>query len=119
MSSSIRFDFSDLNEGLDRMLKADAALGMYCNTKAQEFERYAKTNRPWTDRTNMARQTLKGSSQKMPFGWRIQLAHGVDYGVWLELAHEKRFAIVEPTIRLQSPNVIKGMNTLFNNLVKG
>lgn len=119
MSSSIRFDFSDLNKGLDRMLKVDAALGMYCNTKAQEFESYAKENRPWTDRTNMARQTLKGSSKKMPFGWRIQLAHGVDYGVWLELANEKQYAIVEPTIRIKSPEVIKGMNTLFSKILKG
>lgn len=118
MSSSIRFDFSDLNNGLEKMLRIDAALGMYCDTKAQEFQDYAKANRPWTDRTNQARQTLKGEAKKMPFGWRIQLSHGVDYGLWLELANEKQYAIVEPTIRLKSQEVIKGMNTLFSNLGK-
>ena len=118
MSSSMTFDFSSLDKGLEKMLKTDAALGMYCDTKAQEFQDYAKSNRPWTDRTNQARQTLKGEAKKMPFGWRIQLSHGVDYGLWLELANEKQYAIVEPTIRLKSPDVIKGMNTLFSRIVK-
>ena len=118
MSNSLTFDFSDLDRGLERMLKVDEALGMYCDTKAQDFQNYAKQNRPWTDRTNHARQTLKGEAKKMNFGWRIQLSHGVDYGLWLELANEKKYAIVEPTIRLKSPEVIKGMNKLFTTLVR-
>ena len=31
-------------------------------------------------------------------GYRITLAHGVEYGIWLELAHEKRYAIIQETI---------------------
>lgn len=116
MSSTFSWDFSDLEDGLRKLAKIDVVMGMYCETKAIDFEAYAKQNRPWTDRTNMARQTLKGSSEKKPFGYRITLSYGVDYGVWLELANEKQYAIVEPTIRLKSPEVIKGMNTLFKKL---
>lgn len=116
--SGLRLDLSGLDSGLQRMARIDAAMQMYCETQALNLESYAKENRPWTDRTNLARQTLKGSVEKKPFGFRISLSYGVDYGVWLELAHEKRYAIVEPTIRLKSQDVIKGMNNLFDRLVR-
>ena len=35
----------------------------------------------------------------MSNGYRIRLAHGVDYGIWLELANEKRYAIIDETVK--------------------
>lgn len=113
MSNSFKWDFSGLDKGLEKLALVEPLLHMYCETKALQFESYAKENRPWTDRTNMARQTLKGEVEKKSFGFRITLSYGVDYGLWLELANEKKYAIVEPTIRLKSPEVIKGMESLL------
>ena len=80
------------------------------------LEGYAKEHRPWTDRTGDARKRLTSYVTDIPNGYRINLAHGVDYGIWLELAMEKRFAILEPTVRLQGQEVLRGMNRLLEEL---
>ena len=75
---------------------------------AQEMSQYSKATARWTDRTGNARQGLKGG-----FIWRnisqaiIYIAHRVDYGVFLELAHEKRFAILQPTVN-RFKNIVLG-----------
>lgn len=79
--------------------KFDAALYQFAQNGAQKMESYAKQHRPWTDRTARARQSLQGSAFRIDNGYRLQIAHGVSYGVYLEYAHERRFAILEPTIR--------------------
>lgn len=54
--------------------------------------------------------------KKKENGIRITLAHGVNYGLWLELAHEKRFAIVKPTIELKGNDVLKGYANLLGKI---
>lgn len=116
----IEVDVSELSIDLeDFKTKAHAALEMYAETEAKSLEGYAKANRPWTDRTGDARKRLTGSVEKNDSGLDIILAHGVDYGIWLELAHEKRFAIVEPTIRRKSPVVVRGLNRLLKGISSG
>lgn len=113
--SGIHLDISDIEDGLDRLMKA-SAVRIYAETQASNLEGYAKEHRPWTDRTGDARKRLTGYVTTIPHGYRINLAHGVDYGIWLELAMEKRFAILEPTVRLKGPEVIRGMNNLLDRL---
>ena len=115
MAGGIRVDTSSLDAGLDNLI-APAVFRMYAETQAKNLEGDAKEHRPWTDRTGDARKRLNGYVTEIPNGYRINLAHGVDYGIWLELAMEKRFAILEPTVRLQGPEVLRGMNRLLNEL---
>ena len=96
--------------------KAQSAVEMYAKHQAKNLESYAKKNAPWTDRTGMARKSLNATTEKRGNGIRITLAHGVDYGLWLELAHEKRFAIVKPTIELRGNEVLKGYADLLNKM---
>ena len=96
--------------------RAQAAVEMYAKHQAKNLESYAKRNAPWTDRTGMARKSLNATTEKRSNGIRITLAHGVDYGLWLELAHEKRFAIVKPTIELRGNEVLKGYADLLNKM---
>lgn len=111
----IRVDVSNVAEGLGTLQeRLYVALGVYADTASKNFERYAKENRPWTDRTSRARQGLTGYVEKTPTGYRIVIAHTVDYGLWLELAKEKKYAILEPTVRLRSPEVIEGMRVLLS-----
>lgn len=98
--------------------KVGPAMLMYMNTKASEVESYMKLNRPWTDRTNMAKATLNTKvSQPDENTIRMTLAHGVDYGIWLELAHEKNYAIIGPTLNIKGPEVIQGMQGLISKII--
>ena len=111
-----RIDADKLVDGLsDLSGMARMRTRVYANTVAKDLEGYIRENRPWTDRTGQARQRMTGYVKETLKGFRIVIAHGVDYGVWLELAHEKRFAILEPTIRLKGPDIIKGMKELLKD----
>ena len=81
--------------------KVETATLAYGETAAVKLQGEAQTNRPWTDRTAQAKQRLRGYVEQPegPGTVRITLQHGVDYGTYLELAHEKRFAIVAPTLK--------------------
>jgi hypothetical protein len=39
---------------------------------------------------------------------RIYLAHTVDYGVYLELANDQRFAVIDPTLEHMAPIIYRG-----------
>lgn len=111
---SLKFDLKGLEKGMEMFEdKANAVFRMYVNTSSKKLESYAKENRKWKDRTGDARNRLTGSSKTLKNGYELQLAHGVDYGIWLEVANEKNYAIIEPTIRLQSPEIMKGFNRLL------
>lgn len=112
------FNDDEIQVGLENLdMKMVAAFDIYCTTAAKKLETHAKKNRPWTDRTGDARKRLTGSSELVGgTSARVVLAHGVDYGVWLELAHEKRYAIVEPTVRLQSNEILKGLENFVDKL---
>lgn len=85
----------------------------YAGASAPLFEQYAKQNRPWTDRTGDARKRLKCTAEAIDEGVEISLSHGVDYGLWLELAHEQNYAILRPTIEIKAPEFLEGLKTLF------
>lgn len=113
----MKFDGSGLIDGLSKLeVLSDNAVRIYAETVAKDFEGHAKENRTWTDRTGDARKGLTGYVKKTFSGYRIFLAHTVDYGLWLELAHEKKNAIIEPTIRLKSPEVMKGFKGLLDGI---
>ena len=137
----MKFDFSSLKKGMEVFDdKVDAALRMYVDTSSKKVESYAKKHRPWTDRTSQARQRLSSSWKTTQTGYRIQLAHGVNYGKYLEatnnpnwknpnapgknqltglqaeFAYERKFAIISPTIREKSPEILKGLSNLFERL---
>lgn len=110
-----RIDTSDVESGLRTLeQKVKAGLLIYGETVAKDFESYAKSHRPWTDRTGAARQRLNGYTESILNGIRICIAHGVSYGIFLELAHEKKYAILEPTVRLKANDAINGIRKMFS-----
>ena len=119
-TSSFVLDYS--NSTLKRRLgtltnKIGAAVLMYTSTKAIEYEAYMKINRPWTDRSFKAKNSLNTKvSQPKPTLIRMTLAHGVEYGIWLELANEKKYAIIGPTINVKGSDLVAGMNNLLSKI---
>lgn len=118
--STLNFDYdqSKLSNNINKFsLKLGAAVLMYANTKATQLEALMKRNRPWKDRTGMAKASLRTVvTQPDQNTIRITLAHGVSYGIWLELAHEKRWAIVKPTLEKEAPNVVDGLQDLMSKI---
>lgn len=118
MSFKLEYNKSSLKNNLDKMsVKLGAVLLMYASTKASEIQSKMKINRRWTDRTGMAKALLNAKvSQPDSQTIRITLSHGVDYGIWLELANEKNYAIIEPTIREEGPRIIEDLDNLMSKL---
>lgn len=87
--------------------------------EGKKLEDYMKLNRPWTDRTGNARNGLRANVNYYGGDYvSIVLSHGVYYGVYLEYAMEKRFAIINPTLLSQGPNVIRAFDGAMARLVK-
>lgn len=101
MAGEIKFDLSGLQKGLQEMNdKVEQAIRAFAETGASKLEGYARENAKWQNRTGHARQRLRGYVSKVEKGYKIYLAHGVDYGVWLELANEKKYAIIPQSITI-------------------
>lgn len=117
--SGLDFQSSQLNSSMDdiKKEKLSIAIQMFAVTKAPQLQAYMQTHRPWTDRTGMAKATLRATvSKKDNHTVRITLSHGVDYGIWLELAHEKRYAIIAPTLTTQGPKLYQQLAGLLSKI---
>lgn len=111
---SFKFDANNLIKGLaEREIKTRAALGLYAGTVAKKMETHAKSNKPWVDRTGRAKQSLNSSWKWVGDVARVELSHGVYYGIYLELCNEKKYAIIKPTIDTISPQAIRGLNKIL------
>lgn len=111
---SFKFDASKLIKGIaEREIKTRAALGLYADTVAKKMETHAKSNKPWVDRTGRAKQSLNSSWKWVGDVARVELSHGVHYGIYLELCNEKKYAIIKPTIDIISPQAIRGLNKIL------
>lgn len=95
----MKINISDMAGKLESMgARADAAVRVFAEQGATKLQSSAQSNARWTDRTGSARQRLNAYVSAIANGYRITLAHGVEYGIWLELAHEKRFSIIPETL---------------------
>lgn len=118
MAKGFSFDISDMLSGLTNLESAaDKAIRTYAEQGAQMMRDSAQENRKWTDRTGQARQRLNSYVGAISNGYRITLAHGVDYGIWLELANEKRFAIIPQTLEYVGTfEIMPGFERLIERL---
>lgn len=108
MSIRVRNNFKPMKA----LVKTRAAIGLYAHTEAKRMEGNAKRNAPWVDRTSNARNSIQGD-----FGWqgsqaKIVLSGNMDYSVFLELAMEKRYSILAPTLQNNAPKVLRGYQKL-------
>lgn len=105
--ASLKLDVKQVVQNMAKFEnKFDAALYQFANNGAQKMEAYAKQNRPWTDRTGRARQSLKGSAYRVNKGYRLEIAHGVSYGIYLEYKYNRKYAILWPTVNTVGRNQI-------------
>lgn len=65
---------------------------------APTIQNWMRDNASWTDRTGNARQSLHTEVHNLTSEIMLLMAHGVDYGVHLELDFSGRYAIIGPAI---------------------
>lgn len=73
----------------------------------------AKRDRKWHDRTSLARKGLKGTVEIKLSEVLIRLSHSVEYGVYLELANDGRFAVLKPTMDAAVPEILSSYQRMM------
>lgn len=120
--SGFRFDAFNLEKGLKLFEnKSKAAIEMKIATKyAPQLQSNAQLNARWENRTGEARRRLNCDYETVSNGYKLILVHGVNYGIWLELAHEKRYAIIMETIEYVGTfEIIPDFEKFIEKLSKG
>lgn len=83
-------------------------------------ENWMKTNAPWTDRTTNARNGLSARYVGSARGVHTMvLFHTVDYGIWLEVAHEGNYQIINPALQEWGPRVMQDLVHLLDRIHVG
>ena len=104
-----------ISDTLTQLLQAEHVL-TDAKAQADEFvpriEQAARQNAPWSDRTGEARAGLVASSEVDGTDIIINLAHSVDYGIWLETIQSGRFAIIMPTLEQYAGAVFHTMGAV-------
>jgi len=78
-------------------------------------EAEAKANAPWTDRTGQARQGLRGFVEDLSAtSVALYLSHQKEYGIYLELAYQARYAIIMPTLEAHYQPVMDMLKEIFS-----
>ena len=83
----------------------------YGEAAANKMVKEAKLNHPWKNRSYTAQNSLNGGAKWNGQVVRVELAHGVHYGVFLELKrfkHKGILAIVFPTVHKMAPGIVEG-----------
>lgn len=94
--------------------KLDAQVAQTVDYFAVRSESYMKENAPWTDRTGNARNLLHATAfHEPPVRHGISLAHGVPYGIWLEVRFEGKNAIINPTLEQVGPELMDAFRLLI------
>lgn len=102
---------NNLTQTENRLLRATR---LYAETSAAQLEAYAKQNAPWKDITGISRQTISHDVKSERYKQTIILRGGVSaHFPYLELAFERRYAIIEPTMIKLAPGIVKGWRQII------
>lgn len=107
----MRTDTSAFRQALGaREKRALFAIQSYGQAAGNKMLAHAKRNKPWTDRTHSAKNTMRTTTGWEGARYRVSLHGGVRYAVFLELKtfrHKGRLAILWPTVEKLGPEIIR------------
>lgn len=90
------------------------AVEMLARTRAPQYTAQMQRNRPWTDITGEAKRRMNVQvSRPEPSVVRMTFAHGVFYGVFLELANQRVWGVVIPTMNRAGPEMMDSMSNIM------
>ncbi|MBU3205130.1 hypothetical protein KPL30_13325 [Clostridium algidicarnis] len=94
-------------------MKSKAAIGVYADTAGKKLEDHAKNNTKWTDRTGLSRKTIEGGKQWEGDKCNVYVTGNTEQFPYLELAMDKQYSILKPTVNKLSPEILKGLNKIL------
>lgn len=75
-----------------------------------------KRQAPWTDNTGAARSGLSAIPNAGPGFIEIFMSYSVQYGIWLEIAHDRKYAVITPMMRIAGDALMKDLNGLIEHM---
>lgn len=114
--AKIRVDFNDkdLRTNLktfgSRMNRNISALMEY---ESAYTTGWMKQNAPWHDNTAAARTGLNTISFNFGNTHELVMSYSVYYGIWLEVAHSGRWAVITPAMRIVGAKIMKDIQDLI------
>lgn len=87
-----------------------------CLEWAVKAVEYMKANAPWQDQTGYARDGLDTRVETKDGTIEIDLFHGVDYGIWLEIRWGGTYAIILPTIEVMGPQLMQDFQGILDDI---
>lgn len=107
---ALEMNTQQLHQQLREMqLKSLYAMEMQAHTSAKVLEADARIHAPWTDRSGAARNTISGRAQRSGAVFTITLSGNVRHLVYLELAHERKWAAMWPAMQRNAERILKNM----------
>lgn len=79
---------------------------------------YMRDNAPWTDRTGNARGGLAAKAYRVGDNFGIVAFGQMPYQIWLEIANNGRYRIIQPTILNQGAAVMRTVSKLMRRMEK-
>lgn len=120
MASRVRVDFDDkrLRKNLKNfnhnLRNAGAAV---VDRHSLVTTTWLKSNAPWTDRTGAARSGLLATPHHAATFDEIYMAYSVNYGIWLEVAHDRQYEIITPAMRIMGDALMRDMQHLLDRMI--
>lgn len=89
---------------------------LFGETSGKRLEAEAKAKAPWTDRTGNARNSIQGGFQWNGDNGLIYISGNTDYFQYLELYHQKKWAILWPTITSNQDAILRAFEGMLNRV---
>lgn len=96
--------------------RVDRGLAAITERGATQSEGQMRLNAPWTDRTSNARNGLFAKAFHEDLRHIVTLFHTVPYGIWLEVANDKKYQIIMPTVLAQGRVIMATCQGLLDRL---
>lgn len=113
MNVNVEVDDQIVMQHLENMTdRLRTQLEVLGNATGQKIQQCAQENAPWTDRTGAARERLKYNSDIDENGLVISIFHQMEYGIYLELCNNEKYAILKNARDATLPEFIEAAKRL-------
>lgn len=109
------FDDKRLRQNLDELPdKVKHHVSIIIDFNAAFATIWMKDNAPWTDDTGAARSGLIAIANHFASSEEILMSYSVHYGIWLEIANNRRYEILQSAMRVIGHKVMQDLEALLD-----
>lgn len=121
----VNVNYDEVNDLVNKIAEYDnkcyTALVASSKISAKDLENKAKKNAKWTDRTGQARKSISGEGDREGDNIVITLEgyatqDDKEYFQYLELYHKKKNAILYPTIKDNTDDVLRSFSQVLSKI---